>query len=73
MSTIIINIYINMSKTYIATTVAIALPLMHAMGLDLNATTLTTTITTIMQIVAWAGVFYGRFKAGGINAFGLRK
>lgn len=61
-----------MSKTYIATIVAIGLPILHAMGLDLNATDLSTTLSTIAQIIAWLGVFWGRWKAGGINIFGKR-
>ena len=62
-----------MSKTYIANIVAIALPLLHTFGLDLNATALTATVTTIVQIIAWGAIFYGRFKAGGIDALGRRK
>ena len=62
-----------MSKTYIANIIAIALPVMSAIGLDLNATDLTATLSTITQIVAWFVVFFGRWQAGGIDWLGRRQ
>ena len=62
-----------MSKTYIANIVAIAMVALPAMGLDLNATDLTATLTTIGQVVAWGVVFFGRWQVGGVNWLGRRK
>ena len=62
-----------MSKTYIANIVAIAMVALPAMGLDLNATDLTATLSTIAQVVAWGVVFFGRWQAGGLDWLGKLK
>ena len=62
-----------MSKTYIANIVTIAMVILPMTGLNLNANDLTTTLTTITQVVAWIGVFFGRHLAGGIDWLGRRK
>ena len=63
-----------MSTTYIAALVNVLVFVLPAIGVhvvDTNA--LTQGIVTVAGVVATAWIFYGRFRAGGITAIGLRK
>ena len=61
-----------MSTTYIANIVTILTIVLPVFGIHIVDPT--STANVIMQLVGVAStlyVFYGRYKAGGINAFGL--
>lgn len=60
------------STTYIAALVAFITTLANLLGWTVDAGALVQTITDGAQLFAIAYVFYGRYKAGGINAFGLK-
>lgn len=62
-----------MSTTYIAQFVQFAAIALTFLGINVGSDALMTTITTIVTIVSGLYVFYGRYKAGGITAFGTRK
>ena len=62
-----------MSTTYIAnivTFLTLVLPVFGVHIVDTDA--FTTGIMQVVGVLSTAYVFYGRYKAGGINIFGLR-
>lgn len=63
-----------MSTTYIATLVSLLTLGLPAVGLEMaNPESVTGALNTLLGIAASLYILYGRYKAGGINAFGLRK
>ena len=63
-----------MSTTYISVLVSFLTLGLPILGLEVaNEGTLTKSITELVGVAALLYAFYGRYKAGGINAFGLRK
>jgi len=63
----------NISTTFIANLIAIVVFVLPILGIQIvDQGTLTSTITNLVGIIATLYVFYGRYKAGGINAFGIR-
>jgi len=63
-----------MSKTYIAGIVSIIAFVLPLFGLDIaNEGTVNNLVTNIAGAIGAIYVFIGRYKAGGITAFGLRK
>jgi Flp pilus assembly protein protease CpaA len=63
----------QISTTFIANTVAVLVFVLPAIGIQIvDEGTLLETITQIAGIASTLYVFYGRYKAGGINAFGVR-
>lgn len=61
------------STTYIAQIVTILTLVLPALGLHVaDPGSLTETLTEIFGIIAAIYVFIGRWRAGGINIFGLR-
>lgn len=63
-----------MSTTYIAQLVAILVFVLPRFGIDVvDANALTSMIAAIVGIIATVWVFIGRWRAGGITIFGLRK
>lgn len=63
-----------MSTTYISNAVALATLVLPLFGLQIaDQGTLTDTVTKLMGIAAILYTFYGRYRAGDISAFGLRK
>ena len=63
-----------MSSTYISVLVSLLTLGLPVFGIQVSDDgTLTETITQLVGIGALLYAFYGRYKAGGINAFGLRK
>lgn len=61
-----------MSTTYIAGIVAFITTLATVFNWTVEQGALVQTLTTGAQVVSILYVFYGRYKAGGINAFGIR-
>jgi len=63
-----------MSTTYIANIVAFLILVLPLAGLEVvNESMLTSTVAQGVGALAVVYVFYGRFKAGGISMWGLRK
>ncbi|HXK31141.1 MAG TPA: hypothetical protein VJZ94_00065 [Candidatus Paceibacterota bacterium] len=62
-----------MSTTYIAALVGLVSTVASLFGWTVGTEELTRSITDIIAIGSLIYVFYGRFKAGGISAFGFRK
>ncbi|MEK7068271.1 MAG: hypothetical protein AAB964_00460 [Patescibacteria group bacterium] len=62
-----------MSSTYIANITGFLLWVAPMLGLNLNATELTTTLTTLVAVGSGVWIFIGRFRAGGITWWGGRK
>jgi hypothetical protein len=64
----------NISTTYIAGIVSIFTLVLPIFGLEIaEKETLTELMTQVIGAVGAVYVLYGRYKAGGVNAFGLRK
>ena len=61
-----------MSSTYIANIVQLLIFILPAIGVNLGANELTTTVSNVAAIIAGIWVFVGRFRAGGITWFGTR-
>lgn len=62
-----------MSPTYIAAAVALIATLLKVSGYTVDEGTLTANLDSIAQVASILYVFYGRYKAGGISALGIRK
>jgi hypothetical protein len=63
-----------MSSTYIANIVALLALGLPVLGFEVvEEETLTQLIVGVVGFVALVYNFYGRYKAGGITAFGVRK
>ena len=63
----------NISTTYIANIVAMLVFVLPVVGIDVvDEQTLFGVVTTTAGVVSVLYVFYGRYKAGGLNAFGIR-
>lgn len=61
------------STTYIATAVSVLVFVLPVLGIQIiDEGSLAKSITEIVGVIAVAYTFYGRYKAGGIDAFGLR-
>ena len=64
----------NISSTYIAGAVSVIIFVLPMIGLDIaDEGTLTNTITGIVGFLSAIWVFVGRYRAGGISAFGIKK
>ena len=64
----------NLSTTYIASGVAVLALVLPLFGLEIaDEGTLTNTVQGLVGAVAVFYTFYGRWRAGGISAWGLRK
>ena len=62
------------STTYIAGTVSAITIILPLLGFEIaEKDSLTQTVTEIFGIFGLCYMFYGRYKAGGINIFGVRK
>lgn len=62
-----------MSTTFIANIVAILAFVLPTVGIQVvDENTLLEIVTQTAGVVSVLYIFYGRYKAGGINAFGLR-
>jgi len=63
----------NISTTFIANIVALLVFVLPVLGLEIvDENTLMGAVTATVGVVSVLYVFYGRYKAGGINAFGIR-
>ncbi len=64
----------NLSTTYIANIVSVLVFVLPVLGINVvDEGSFTQTVTQIAGVVTVAYVFYGRYKAGGISAFGIKK
>ena len=64
----------NISSTYIAGAVSVIIFVLPMIGLDIaDEGTLTNTVTGIVGFLSAIWVFVGRYRAGGISAFGIKK
>jgi len=62
------------SKTYIAGIVSVIAFVLPLFGLDIaDEGTVTNLVTNIAGAIGAIYVFVGRYKAGGISAFGIKK
>jgi hypothetical protein len=62
------------STTYIAGIVSFLVFVLPVLGFDvIDQGTLTATVTQVAGVAAVLYSFYGRYRAGGISAFGFRK
>jgi len=63
-----------MSSTYLAGIVSFLVFALPVLGFDvIDEGTLAETVTQLVGVGAVLYSFYGRFRAGGISAFGFRK
>lgn len=63
-----------MSSTYISAIISFLVFALPSIGIQVvDEGTLASTITQIVGVVAILYTFVGRYRAGGISAFGLRK
>lgn len=62
-----------MSTTYIAAFVGVVSVVCQLFGYTVETPELTKTLTEVVTLGTLAYVFYGRYKAGGISAFGIKK
>lgn len=61
------------SLTYGSFIAFILIGLLKKADISLNESDLMITIETITQIVTGIGVFWGRYRAGGVSPMGFRK
>lgn len=61
-----------MSQTILGIIVMLASVLLPKIGLNIGSDQLTSTISTIVLIVAAAWAWYARHRLGGINVAGIR-
>lgn len=62
-----------MSNTYAAAVVVVLAQLLPLLGIQVSTEALTTTISTIITLVAGVVIMYRRYSKGDISAFGARK
>jgi Flp pilus assembly protein protease CpaA len=63
----------NISTTFIANIVAVLVFVLPVLGIEIvDERTLAGVVASVAGVVSVLYVFYGRYKAGGINAFGIR-
>lgn len=63
-----------MSTTYLAGIVTILTMVLPHFGIFVqDPNTLTSTLQDVVGLVSVVWIFYGRYRAGGITAIGLRK
>lgn len=62
-----------MSTTYVAAIVGLVSNVAPFLGFTVGTEEITKTVTEILTVVSLIYVFYGRYRAGGISAFGLKK
>ncbi len=63
----------NISTTFIANIVTTLVFVLPVFGIEIvDQSSLTDTITKLIAVGTTLYVFYGRYKAGGISAFGFR-
>lgn len=63
-----------MSRTYIANFVTLLTLVIPLFGWHItNPDNLTNAILAVVGVISTLYVFYGRYKAGGISAFGFKK
>ena len=64
----------NYSTTYVATIVSVLVFVLPLLGIEvIDEGTLAKTVSNIIGVISTLYIFYGRFKAGGISIFGLKK
>ena len=63
----------NFSLTYGSFIAFILIGFLKKANISLNESDIMTTIETIVQIATGIGVFWGRYRAGGVTKFGFRK
>jgi uncharacterized membrane protein len=61
------------STTYSAAVVVVLAQLLPLLGIEVSTEALTTTLSTIITIVAGVVIMYRRLTKGDISAFGVRK
>lgn len=64
----------NFSTTFAANIVSILVFVLPVFGVHVvNQGTLAATVASIIGVISTLYIFYGRYRAGGINSFGIRK
>ncbi len=64
----------KISTTFIANIVSVLVFVLPVLGIHIvNQSAFTTAVASIIGVISTFYVFYGRYKAGGITAFGIRK
>jgi len=64
----------NFSTTFGANIVAILVFVLPVFGIHIvNQASLAGAIASIIGVISTLYIFYGRYRAGGINAFGIKK
>ena len=63
----------NFSLTYGSFIAFILMGFLKKADLPINESDITTTIETVVQIITAIGVFWGRYRAGGVSPMGFRK
>jgi hypothetical protein len=64
----------QISSTYVAAFVSFLVFALPALGFEvIDEGTLTSAITQLVGVGSILYTFYGRYRAGGIDAFGMRK
>ena len=63
----------NISTTYVAAFIAAVAGIAPMFGWEVNAEIFSANVQELIAGLAILYTFYGRFKAGGVTAFGLRK
>lgn len=63
----------NYSVTYIGAIVFLASKLFEYTGVPVATADIETTITTVTALIGAVMVLYGRYRAGGVSAFGFKK
>lgn len=62
-----------LSQTYIAVAVGFLSATLPKFGVEVGSEELTTTLSLVGTVVATVWALWGRYRAGGVSAFGLKK
>jgi len=62
-----------MSLTIIGLVVAVLATFAKSSGVMVTNEALQTTVLTVVQLMSAVGIYYGRYRVGGITLFGARK
>jgi uncharacterized membrane protein len=62
-----------MSQTIVSVLVILLAQILPRLGVSLDSVALTTTVQSIVTVIAAGWIWYRRFKQGGVTTFGIKK